>query len=478
MTLFAAVALSASPALADQTTGGIHWLDPAAYQKPAFVSITVPNEAAAPKYYVDLGNGSGTSCTQSSPCALASVAGKPGTSGGPAYVYIKGTGPVYLFNPSSTFYGSAGKEIVVKPWPVGTTGCASGCAATVTSSGVNNLTGSNVHHWIFDGGPDMGIKFLTTNDNGNVALRVNSNNHTFYRVQGTCNNNLGGEILMTSAGQATGLSVINSEFYDCVGGGGAQQSAIYMGGSSCDDNASGFTNFTWQNNIIRHMGGEGIELNPRTASSGATITGSAFHDIGKQTCNGSWDCRPAVTIDGPSCGGSSSNVKILNNLIFDIAAACIWSKGGGSAEYDNNTCYNYGQMNGSGACVEAICGGTSAVVKNNIIYAPNGRNPFSGASFTASNNVCGSGETCGTSKLTWSAATVISTSQTDPAFLRISSSSEAVGAGANLFSQGVTTDYVGLSRLSTGAFDVGAFIAGTASSVPPPGAPQNIRVIR
>jgi hypothetical protein len=368
---------------------------------------------------------------------------------------------------------------VIKPWPAGTTGCASGCTATITSPNSNNLTGSNVHHWIFDGGPDMGIKFVTANDNSNIAMRVNSNNHTFYRVQGTCNNNQGGEIFMTSNGQATGLTVINSEFYDCAGGGGIQQSAVYMGGSGCNDNASGFTNFTFQNSIIRHMGGEGIELNPRTDSVGATISGNAFHDIGKQTCSGSWDCRPGVTIDGPSCGGSSSNVKVSNNLMFDIGGSCIWSKGGGTgSEYDNNTCYNYGQMAGSGVCVEGICGGTTAVVKNNIIYAPNGRNPFSGASFSSSNNLCGSGESCGTSSKTWSSATVISTSQADPNFLRIASTSEAANTGVNLFAAGITVDYAGIPRLSTGAYDIGAFNEGTGSSLTPPAAPATVHIIR
>src|SRR5689334_15620630 len=81
-------------ALADQTTGGVNWLDPLGYTKPRFMPITVPTEASVTnKWYVDLSTGSGTACTQASPCSWTSVAGKAGVgTGGPAYIYIKGSG--------------------------------------------------------------------------------------------------------------------------------------------------------------------------------------------------------------------------------------------------------------------------------------------------------------------------------------------------------------------------------------------------
>jgi hypothetical protein len=472
--------MSVQGASADQTTGGINWLDPAGYQKPMFVSIAVPNEASAPKYYVDLGSGSGTSCTQAAPCALASVAGKPGTSGGPAYIYIRGTGGINIFNPSSSFFGSAGSELVIKPWPAGTTGCASGCTATITSSSVNNITGSNVHHWIFDGGPNMGIILQTTSAGDNKALRINSNNHTVYRVQGRCNpsDQGGNTILMVSEGEASGLRVINSEFYGCLSGASSsQQSALYLGGSSCGDGGSGYDNVLWQNNIVRNMGGEGLELNPRSVSTGATITGSAFHDIGKQTCGPSWDCRPAVTIDN-CITGSASNINITNNLMWDLGSSCVWTKGAGTGRtFSNNTCYDYGKGTGNGACQQGFCGGTPATIKNNIIFAPAGTNPFDGTSFTASNNVCGSGESCGTSSKVWSSSAVMSLLATELNFLKITSSSVAAAAGVNLFASGVTTDYAGLARSSTGAFDIGAFMVsgGTGTVL---SAPTGLRIIR
>ena len=43
---------------ADQTTGGVSWLDPLAYQKPFFVPITIPTIAT--NYYIDMTSGSNT----------------------------------------------------------------------------------------------------------------------------------------------------------------------------------------------------------------------------------------------------------------------------------------------------------------------------------------------------------------------------------------------------------------------------------
>src|SRR3954452_23632458 len=84
--------------LAGQTTGGVNWLDSLKYEKPQFFPLTVPDEAiVANKYYVDLTGGSGTACTQVAPCKdLSIVAGKPGTTGGPAYIYMKGSGRLNL----------------------------------------------------------------------------------------------------------------------------------------------------------------------------------------------------------------------------------------------------------------------------------------------------------------------------------------------------------------------------------------------
>src|SRR3954470_18189574 len=116
---------------AAQTSGGVNWTDPAGYTKPAFVPLTVPDEATTPnKYYIDLNKGSGSTCSEVAPCAkIENTVGKAGTNGGPAYIYVRGTGTQIAFSSSTNpiFRGSAGNEIVIKPW--------SGTTTPITFSG-------------------------------------------------------------------------------------------------------------------------------------------------------------------------------------------------------------------------------------------------------------------------------------------------------------------------------------------------------
>lgn len=405
-TLYIAFFLALSSlAHADQTTGGVNWLDTLGYAKPKFVSITVPScGGATPNYFVDLASGSGTTCSSGSPCALASLTGKSGMLGGPACVFLRGVGgcPQDVNN----IHGSVGSEIYFQAWP--------GQTKPVFQCNAPNNLGFNapISNLIFDGGPNLDITFKTVNDNGTngVAMRVNANNITIYRVQGTCGNNQGQEIFMTTVAGVANFKVINSEFYDCnAGTGGIQQSAVYMAGDVCNGVAS-YSDFIFQNNIVRNMGGEGMELNPRAASPRATISGNAFHNIGYNTCTDTaWRCRPAITVD--SCGGTPSAVKIQNNLMWDIAASCAWTKSGDTL-FANNTCYDYGKQQnhdgtgGNVASVEGVAVGNSGnagnvTVRNNTIYSPLGKDPLDNAGFIADHNLCGSGKSCGTSSKVW-----------------------------------------------------------------------------
>jgi hypothetical protein len=483
-----AALLGMSNAIADQTTGGVNWLDPLAYRKPAFVPITVPGTAVA-TYYIDGTSGSdGGACSQSSPCKyLANVCGKAGMTGGPVFVYIKGnvssSSGNYLFQ-ATNCYGSQGSEIYVRPWP--------GSTASLVSSGANAIgAGSGAaasltypHDWIFDGGPNMGITIVVPNgsDPNNIGMRVNALRFTFYRVRVTCNNGTNAsEGIMTTAAGVADLRVINSEFYDCPGNSGLQGSAIYLAGDVCNG-ASSYSNFLFQNNIVRNMGGEGVEVNPRVDSPGAVISGNAFHHIGFTTCGGSWQCRPAITVG--SCGGTPSGNQIYNNIMWDIAASCVWAKAGDIA-ITNNTCYDFGkQANGNGtggtiAQVEGIAVGNSGnagnvTTKNNIFFSVVGKNPFDSTSLAtnASNNICATGKSCGASSVAWSANTVVSVTENSANYLQIATSSNANGAGINLFSSGVTQDYAGVGRLSAGLFDIGAFLINGGLSAPP-----NLRVV-
>ena len=445
---------------AAQTTGGVNWIDTLGYSKPAFYPINVPDEASCPnKYYVTLSGGSGTTCSQASPCALSGISGKPGTTGGPAYIYIKGNGTLSL---TSTLYGSPGSEVVIKPWE--------GYTTVMSLSGPNNIESSNVHHVIIDGGPNMLFNFLGSTSCGSdgqnsncAAININSNYITLARSQMQCS--IGTAVFVArNSGNVTGTNFINNEFYNCNKN--QNNEPLYPGGGNyCSGSATINSTFI-KNNIFRDSFGGGVEFNPRTLSDGVNIDGNAFHNIGKGTCGTSWQCRPALIIDGPSCGGTTKNVTISNNLIWDMGSGCIWDRGGSSAAYFyNNTCFDYGKGSGGGGPnpqgISGYTNGGHATVKDNIIYAPNGTAPFDGSAFVKSNNVC-SGSGC----VTYNSGTLLSTDPNSIGFLKIGANSNATNAGVNL---NISTDYRGAPRLNlNGAYDSGAFAYSAEQPAPAP----------
>ena len=461
----------------------VNWLDPLNYAKPAPVLVNKPNEATTTnKYWVDMSSGSGTTCSQSSPCKdMDNVLGKPGTTGGPAIIYVKGTGRMMWFN--DRIHGSGDVDcrtsacpnwILIRTWPAGSPGCASECIATFT--GDSHMNSANVHHVMWDGGPDLKIRF-----NSNVAGTfsyvndIDSDWHIVYRTQQFCSGSNNGVRGWQVGGSTVADHVyfINNEFHSCAST-GDQASAVYAGAGG----GGGYTDFVFQNNIVRDMYGEGLEINPRVTSSGARITGNAFHNVGKGTCGGDWKCRPGITMSIQSGGGNHGTV-IAGNLFWDIGASCIYDRGGGNPrpQIINNTCYDYGKgpgvVNPEG--VSGYTDGGSATIKNNIFYSPKGVNPFDGSSFDASHNICASGKSCGSSSKTWSANTVLSTDPNSASFLMIASTSEARDAGTTV---SVTTSYGGGTRPKDAGFDIGAFEVGGQSLTLPPQAPSNVRIIR
>lgn len=465
----------------------VNWLDPLKYTKPRAVSINKPSEASvANKYWVDMTNGSGTTCSQSSPCkSMDNVLGKPGTQGGPAIIYVKGTGTLSWYNDS--IYGSGNVDcrssscanwILIRTWPAGSPGCATECTATFNGS--SHMNSPNIHHIMWDGGPDLKIRF-ESNVAGSFSYAndIDSDWHVIYRTQLYCtgsNNQVRGWQVGAST-VAEHVYFINNEFHSCAST-GDQVSAVYVGAGS----PGGYADFVFQNNIVRDMGGDGLEVNPRVASSGATITGNAFHNVGKGTCSGNWKCRPAITMSTME-GSRNDATVIANNLMWDIGASCVYDRGGGTPKplIVNNTCYDYGK--GSGVVnPEGISGytdGGTAIVRNNIFYAPTGKDPLDGSAFTASNNICASGKSCGSSSRTWSTATVLSTDPNAAGFLMLGASSEAKDGGIAV--SGVSSvSYGGTIRPQDAAYDIGAFEggAGTTPPPPPPASPTNVRIVR
>jgi hypothetical protein len=478
--VFLASAVSAAAfcqgALAQSLTdGGVNFADSLGYTKPRFLPISVPDEASATnKYYVNLSSGSGSTCSQSAPCgSLNSVSGKAGTSGGTAYIYVKGNG--YLNLTSGTLAGATGKEVVIKPWPGDSTptvwtaqgGCSRPAANTISASGVHNV--------IIDGGPDMLIRFKgsgCTNDQNGYTLVVASDDITLYRVRIDAAGSAG-PALGPAVGSGThqvNFKFINSEIY-----GASRYYGVYAGGGTgCAAGDTSFQNMEFRNNVFRDIDGRGIQLEPRANSDGAIIDGNAFHNIGYNR-SGSQNISSAVQ-PASSCGGMTDHVTISNNIGFDL--------GGGFARVDyglsaaanfkiiDNTVYDYANASpvelGSHA-ITASSDGYKAEVRNNILLAPANGGVFAinrGSGFVTSDNLCESGMSCGASAVTSTASNALmSVDANSTSFLF----PKGAALGAAVVQSGFEIEYLGKARTAAGtATDVGAVSSGgMLRSMPP-----------
>jgi hypothetical protein len=456
---------------ADQTTGGVNWLDPLAYTKPAFYPLTLPTPGAH-QYWVDLAAGSGTACTSAGPCSWTTVQGKPGThgDGGGAYIYIKNGGSIG----SPTLYGTAGNEVVIKPWDDNT-------LAMITSR--NNWT-TRIQYVVFDGGPNLKIKFNNTANNQfdpsiyfNAASAGLQSHITFYRTEWTVPGM--GEYI-SQWGIVDNLNIINSEFHSGASTDGSNQHHIYFSGAS---NFGSSAHVYIRNNVFRDTPGEEIEFRMYQNMDDVVIDGNAFHNIGKGTCTVSWKCRPAVTV--ASNTASTTNLQISNNLMWDLGEGAVRMWDGLPLVY-NNTIWQWGQgspANG-GYGQWAFYGSASdgaGTVRNNIIYGTgstqNGNPliPFDGSPFTKSNNVCASGATSGcgqTFQASGANQTVMSLSPSSANFMLLNGvSSTAYQTGTALAT--VTTSYLGTLRAAP--YDIGAC---SLLGVLPLRAPTNLRIVR
>lgn len=470
-------------AYAAQTTGGISWIDPLAYSKPRFYPLTVPDEAAVTnKYYVNLSSGSGSTCSQAAPCRnITDVAGKAGTTGGPAYIYLKGAGRMVV---TGTLYGAVGKEIVIKPWP----GDGNMVTMSTTGSGgvggANTIQGSGVHHLVVDGGPTMQFDFVganSPNDQNAYTLVVSSNYVTVARSRIHSAGGYGPALgVATGAGTYDHIWIVNNEIYD-ANKPGAPYGVYTGGGTGCAAGDTSHSYVYFLNNIVRNICGRGIQVEPRRSGTFTYVEGNAFHDTGTNSC-GFGQVSNAVQ-PAASCGGSISDFYVKNNIMFSLGGGGVVLVGDFPNTYVlNNTIYDYAKatpLSTSSHGISCYSDGCKATVKNNIVLYPNagGLNPINrGSGFVTANNLCESGTSCGSKALAGTRDSVFSSySSSTASFLSLKSTAGAVNAGESLFSSGVTVDYLGALRPSSGAFDIGAIEYGSTSGALNP--PTNLRVV-
>lgn len=432
----------------------VNWADAGAYVKPIALLVAEPT-GVSNNYYLDLTSGSGTTCSQVSPCAtFGALSGKAGINGGPANIYVKGTGQW----DDQALVGSSGNEIVVRPWDDSTT------ATFQQRVNWNN----NKIFLIVDGGPNMQLRFVNSGPNqfDPVIFLSNSNANgqhdiTFYRTRWQVTN--GGEQL-ASYGSWTNLSFINSEFFATGATVTGFQHHVYISG--CNAGAT-MVGLKFLNNIFYNTPGEAIEL--RIAGNGSsldqvTISGNAFHDLGQGTCSGSFKCRGAITFsrDGSGCsvsGGTFGSTGIVfNNLIWNTGEGAMRTWDNPSTyQFYNNTVYAWGLGNPANNAYSSAAfqnfsftGTVNGDFRNNAIYATGTDNngntlvPFSGTGgATSQNNACRVGP-CGTSAQTITGADFQSLSAASAAFLLPNDSGLLINHGQTLGS--VPIDYAGFSR--------------------------------
>ena len=438
----------------------VQFADPLGYPKPRCLSLLLPDAAGVSNtYYVDMTNGSGSSCTQAAPCkSLSDVTGKPGTNGGPAIIHLKGDGYLQLTN--SQLAGAPGKEIVVRPWPNDTTLATMKAQSGCNVSDANTIAGASTHHVVFDGGPDMLFRFVGSGCSGSqngYTLVVKSDDITLWRVRIDANQSAG-PALGPGAGSGTHIHnfrFINSEIYNA----GSYYGVYAGGGTGCSAKDTWLTDMEFRNSVFREIDGRGIQIEPRADSSGLIVDGNAFHHIGYAS-SGNQSISMAVQPAG-ACGGVTDNVEISNNIAWDL--------GGGFALVDygladashfkiiNNTVWDYANASPvtlNSHAITASVDGYKAEVRNNILLAPanGGVNPLNRASgFTSNDNLCEQGSACGSGGLTGSAdAIYVAVDPNSATFLF----PKGNALGNAVLQPGFELDYFGVMR--SDAIDVGA----------------------
>lgn len=449
--------LSAEATITNDDTAGctVNFLDSLSYTKPACITPAEVPESTSNTYYIDLTSGAGSTCSQGSPCdSFTDLSGKS-TSGG-AVVYVKGNGRIDIT--TGTFAGTSTNYVHVQPWPSDSTPTVLTAAAGCAIANANQIASTGWQYILFDGGPDMLIRFVgsgcTSSQNGYTAV-VNSNNVTFWRVRMDGNDSSGPVLGVATNADSDGFRFINSEMYN--NDSSSSYYGVYTGGgSSCPGGTNGHNNLEFRNSIFRGIDGRGIQIEPRAASDSVVIDGNAFHGVGYNTNTGiSGDASGAVQ-PAAACEITTTNVKISNNLMWDLG-------GGGVLMFQDctsctaigNTIWDYGNATPASLNSHGMTsfneGDDFDEARNNIVLGPGqgGISPLNrNSEWTTNDNACESGSSCGSGAIVCTVAGCFdSTSTASSSFLKPNGNA----LGNCLVISGYETDYLGASRGSVGA---------------------------
>jgi hypothetical protein len=449
----AAATDTATPDGGSASDGGVHWLDPLGYTKPAFLPVAVPDEATCPnRYWVDQAAGSGSACTATAPCGWAGLAGKPGTTGGPAYVYLRGDARLEL---SATLFGAAGAEVVIVPWPGSHDVVTMASQGSNSRAGANTIAGNNVHHIVMDGGPDLLFSFAgrgPSTDQNNYTLIISSSNVTVARTRIHAGDGYG-----PTLGVATGsgsnvhdITWVNNEMYDST-----HYYGVYTGGGTgCAAGDTSHQRVRFLNNVFRDICGRGIQIEPRASAEDTYVIGNVFHHVGYGECLGQVS---AAVQPADACSGTIRGIHVENNLMFDLGGGGVTLVGDfQDVSILQNTIFDFARstpLSTSSHGIGCYSDGCHGIVRNNIVVqvtAPD-IDPLNRASgLTTQNNLCDHG--CGGASQSGTAATVFaSTDPHSPLFLTLAPGSPAIDHG---YATGITTSYFGDTRHDP--LDIGA----------------------
>lgn len=389
------------------TTGGVSYLDPLGYTKPYFRPVTVPTEAGFPrKYYVDLTSGSGGAAyTIGDPGSWAGLSGKAGIGDGTgAYVYVRGSGSMGSF----TMIGGSGTEIVIKPWDDST---------TCTITGRNNWTHAH-RHLIFDGGPQMRIRFSSTGGNQfdpSIYVSESAADDAFQNVKfaRTRWHVPGAGIHFAAWGAVTNLWFINSEFHATGSTVDNAQHHIYLSGNGSGSGGDGRTldGIYLLGDIFYDTPGEAVELRMSDSASfldNFLMDGCAAHNVGKGTAPESWKARGVFSFSTEGGGSFGDNGRVQNCVFWDTGegAGRTWDNPS-TWVLVNNTCIDWGMGDPANGQYCSTCftnfnfNGASGRFRNNTMYATgsddngNAKRPFPATSSDTnkSHGACANGQT-------------------------------------------------------------------------------------